>query len=162
MGRIRYVRMKRMVHKITRVIIAIAICGFLAYGVDTAAGHCCSAITSICSPSGVRSPQRPLRDVHCQTAPGCHLNPHRSAEEGGGSIWHEFSEPTTCCTALPCTPIRFTARPGPSPPPLPWLHESGNSFTSDSDHNAIAFSRIDHARNHPTTPIFLLTKSIIC
>ena len=151
-----------MVHKFTRAIVAIAVCWFLACGVGTVAGHCCSAVTSICSPPGVNSPLMQVRDVHCQTAPGYHLNPHPSAGEGAGSIWHESSESTTCCSAPPCTPIRFTAYPGQSPPFFPWLHASGNSFTRNSDDNAIAFSRIRHARYHPTTPIFLMTKSIIC
>jgi hypothetical protein len=151
-----------MVHKITRAIIAIAICWLPAYGVGIAASHCCSAITNICSPSGVRSPLMPVIDAHCQPSPSHYLNPHRSAGEGAGSVRHDSNKPTTCCSAPPCTPIGFTAHPGQSPPSSPWLQESGNSFTSDSDHNAIAFSHIRHTRYHPTTPIFLLTKSIIC
>lgn len=150
-----------MVHKITRTIIAIAICWFLAYGVGAAANHCCNDITNICSPSGVRSPLLPVIDVHCQPSPNHYLNPHRSAGEGAGSVWHDSNEPATCCSAPPCTPTGLTAHPGQLPPSSPTLQESGNSITNDSDHSSIAFSHIRHTLYHPSTPIFLLTKSIL-
>lgn len=159
----RLVRMKSMVHKTTRVIIVIAICWFLAYGVGIAASHCCSAITNICSPSGVRGPLMPVIDAHCQPSPSHYLNPYWSEGEGAGSVCLDSNEPTTCCSAPPCIPIGFAAHPAwQLPPSSPSLQESGKSFTSESDHSSIPFSHIRHTRYHPTTPIFLLTKSIIC
>ncbi len=151
-----------MVYKITRAIIAIANCWFLVYGVGTAASHCCNAITNICSPSGVRSPLLSVIDAHCQPLPSHYLNPHRPAREGAGSVWHDSNEPTTCCSAPPCPPTGLTAHPEQSTPSSPTLQKSGKSFTSDSDHSSIAFSHIRHTLYHPSTPIFLLTKSILC
>jgi hypothetical protein len=151
-----------MVHKNTRAIIAIAICWFLAYGVGTASSHCCSTITNICNPSGIGSPLMPVIDAHCQTSPNHYFNPHRSAGESAGLVWHDSNEPTTCCSAPPCTPIGFIAHPGQSPPPSPWMQESGNFVISASEHSSIAFSHIRHTRYHPTIQIFLLTKSILC
>lgn len=151
-----------MVHKNTRVVIVIAICWFLAYGVVTAASHCCSAITNICSPPGVKSSLMPISDVHCQSSPSYYLNPHRLAGEDAGSVWHDSNESTACCSAPPCAAIGFTVYPGQSPPSSPWLQESGDSVTSDSVISATAFSRIRNIHYHSTTPIFLLTKSILC
>ena len=162
MIRKRSMRMKSMVCKIARAITAIAICWFTAYGIGTAANHCCSPVISICSPSSVRSPLMPVSDVHCQTSPTYFSKSHRPAGEGAGLIWHDSNGPTTCCPAPHCAPIGFTAHPGQSPPYSSWLRESFNSVISDSDHSSIVFSHIRNAHNHSTIPIFLLTKSIIC
>ena len=157
----RVVKMKSTTKKSTHAIIAIVICWFLAYGVSTAAIHCCPAITDICSPSGVRGPMMPVSDVHCQASPSYYLTAHQSAGEVAGSVWHESNEPTTCCPAPHCAPFGFTAHPGQSPPSLPWLQESGNSVTSDSDHSFTGFSHIRHTLYNSKIQIFLLTKSII-
>lgn len=154
-------RMKSMVYKITRAIIAIAICWFIAYGDGSAASHCCSAVTSICSPFGVRSPLVPVSDGHCETSSSYYFNPHRSAGEVAGSVWHDSNESTTCCSAPHCAPIGFTAHPGQLPPSSPWLQASGNSVTSDSEHSASAFPHIRNTHYQSAIPIFLLTKSII-
>jgi hypothetical protein len=42
------------------------------------------------------------------------------------------------------------------------LEDFSNSTKNASGHNSIAFSHIRHNRYHPTAPIFLLTKSILC
>ena len=151
-----------MVHRITSAIIAIAICLFLVYGVGTAASRCCSVLISICSPSGVESPLMSTNDAQCQPSPSRYLYRHKAVGESTGSVWFNSNETTTCCPAIPCTPIGFDAHPGQLAPSSPWLQESGRFITSARNHNPIAFSQICNTFYHPTPPIFLLTKSIIC
>lgn len=151
-----------MVHKITRGVIAIAICWFIAYGVGSAASHCCSAIINTCSPSGVRSPLIPTINAHCQSSDSHHLNRQSSATEVAKTAWHGFNDPTTCCPASSCTLIGSAALPAQSTISLPWLHIAGNVYTNDGDHDTIAITQNRQTLYHPTVPIFLLTKSIIC
>lgn len=148
--------------KITCTLIAIAICWLIAYGVGSAAIHCCSAIINICSPSGGRSPLMPTFDAHCQPSPSHHVKQHKSENERAWSTWHDSNDATTCCSATPCEPIGFTAHSVHPQPSSPCLQVAGKALTSGGENNSIVFTHNRQNRYHPTTPIFLLTKSIIC
>lgn len=151
-----------MIQKITRATIALAICLLLAYGVGTAVSHSCSTVISNCTPSGVSAPLMPVIYTHCQASTSNYIDSHRSAVEGAGSELSDLKESAACCSANPCTSIEFTAHPGQLPTSSPWLQEAGCSFSSDRDSDASAAILNLHTLCHPTIPIFLLTKSIIC
>ncbi len=151
-----------MAHKITRTAITVAICWFIAYGIGSTASHCCSATINTCGPSGVRGPLIPAIDTHCQPSPSHHLNRHRSVDVGTGSSWHDLDDHAACCPTTPCAPNSFTAIPVQSSPSSPWLQAVSNTFTIDDGHSNLEVTQNRHNRYHPTIPIFLLTKSIIC
>lgn len=151
----RFLKLKTMALKIIRTSIAIAICWFIAYGLGSAASHCCGA-------SGVRAPLVPANATHCQPSPSHHLNQHRSVEEGYGSSWHDFDDHATCCPTTPCAPKSFTAVPVQSSPSPTWLQAASITCTTDVGYGTFEVTQNRHNPDHPTLPIFLLTKSIIC
>lgn len=154
--------MKTIAYKITRTAITIAICWFIAYGIGSAVSHCCGANIKICSPSEVRGPLISANDIHSQPSQSHNLYRLASVDERAKSIWHDFDEHSACCPATPCASTCFTAITMKSSPSSTWLQAASNTSTVDYGHSTFEINQNRCKRYHPTIPIFLLTKSIIC
>jgi hypothetical protein len=149
------------IKKIARISVVIGAYLVLVCGVGLVAPIYCSADINICTPASNRTPWEPFAQAHCQQLPSNDYSSIQPTIHVSENAMPDFNTEGTCCSAETSGVLNYSTYIN-STSSFP---QTDNSKVAEINHNldlprVLSFK----FREKPIqiTPIYILTKTIIC